>query len=181
MTASPDEQHAGRVGASGRSRRIATAPPFAGPPTPSKHDHILRRHAPVSPVAATSITVCRLPRRSGHLTAAGTRAAPSRLYEGGRFVNPCVRLLTPQVRNWPGERCRVKRLSKATWSKQFGSWRLTRQREPGRKLLSRPACGSAGWSGAHFSSVIELRGLGAIEARSGGAVPKGTVRQSDER
>ena len=38
----------------------------------------------------------------------------ARLYEGGPLVNPVVRSLTPQLTQLPGERCRVKRLSKVT-------------------------------------------------------------------
>jgi hypothetical protein len=89
MTASPEEQPCRARRSQRSSRRIATAPAFAGPPTPSKHDHILRRHAPVSPVAATSITGCRLPRRSGHLIAVGARGAPfrpSRASDSGRVT-----------------------------------------------------------------------------------------------
>src|SRR5438552_1909699 len=59
--------------------------------------------------------------------------ARPRLYEGRPLVKPDVRFLTPQLTPSPGERCRVKRLSKLTVSDHVGSWRLTRQREPGRK------------------------------------------------
>jgi hypothetical protein len=40
-------------------------------------------------------------------------AAPRRLYEGGPAVKASVRSLTPHC-HLPGERCRVKRLSKLT-------------------------------------------------------------------
>jgi len=59
-------------------------------------------------------------------------ACPSRLYEGRPLVKSCVRFLTPQLTHRRVERCRVKRLSKGTGVNSKGSWRLTRQREPGR-------------------------------------------------
>ncbi len=58
----------------------------------------------------------------------------SRLYEGGRLVNPLCQIADNPKCRLPGERCRVKRLSKVTGVNMFGSWRLTRQCEPGRKL-----------------------------------------------
>jgi hypothetical protein len=48
-------------------------------------------------------------------------APAARLYEGGPLVKPCVRFLTPQVPKLPGERCRVKRLSKVTGVNSKGS------------------------------------------------------------
>jgi hypothetical protein len=80
---------------------------------------------------------------------AGSRAAPIALYEGWPAVKSHVRFLTSH-RYSPGERCRVKRPSKVTLGDHRGSWRLTRQREPGR-TWSRAASGSVGWSGAHLS------------------------------
>jgi hypothetical protein len=43
---------------------------FAGPPIPSKHDHVVRRHEPLPKVGAVPITSCRFARRSGHLITA---------------------------------------------------------------------------------------------------------------
>ena len=48
---------------------------FAGPPIQSNHDRILRRHGTYP---GSLRPRCRLVRRSGHLIAAGTRAAPTR-------------------------------------------------------------------------------------------------------
>jgi hypothetical protein len=45
---------------------------FAGPPIPSKHDHVVRRHEPLPKVGAVPITSCRFARRSGHLVTAQT-------------------------------------------------------------------------------------------------------------
>jgi hypothetical protein len=69
--------------------------------------------------------------------------------KAGPLSSPCVSSLTPHCHS-PGERCRVKRRSKFTCMNVGGSWRLTRQREPGTRL-SRAAGGLACWSSAHFS------------------------------
>ena len=50
----------------------------------------------------------------------GVGRRPYRLYEGRPLVKPGVRSLTPQPDKSPGERCRVKRLSKVTGSEQLG-------------------------------------------------------------
>ena len=54
--------------------------------------------------------------------------------KAGRLSTPSVRSPDTTADTSPGERCRVKRLSKVTGVNSSGSWRLTRQREPGRKL-----------------------------------------------
>ena len=58
--------------------RLRQRPEFAGQPIASKHDRVLRRHGPIDGRHDPRSPSCRLARRSGHLIAAGTRAAPFR-------------------------------------------------------------------------------------------------------
>ena len=51
---------------------------FAGSSIPSKHDPVLRRHGRYRRSPRSRSLGCRLARRSGHLIATGTRAAPTR-------------------------------------------------------------------------------------------------------
>ena len=57
---------------------IAQRARFAGPPIPSKHNHVLHRHGPYRGTLRSRSRGCRLATRSGHLVPAGTRAAPYR-------------------------------------------------------------------------------------------------------
>ena len=102
--------------------------------------------------------------------------------KAGRLSTPLCQIPDTAGDKLPGERCRVKRLSKVTGVKQFGSWRLTRQREPGTALTVT----ARGWvvpveRCSSLYRLIKLRGLGVIGAHSGGAVPLGAVRQPDEK
>ena len=54
-----------------------SAPEFAGPPIPNKHEQVLRRHGPHWGSPRSRSPRCRFARRSGHPIAAGTRAAPT--------------------------------------------------------------------------------------------------------
>ena len=75
-----------------------------------------------------------------------------------------------------------QRLGKLTVSEHVGSWRLTRQREPGRKLTvtGRGQVGPLERCSSLYR-LITLRGSGVIGAHSGGAVPKWAVRQPDDK
>ncbi len=58
--------------------RLQQCPEFAGPPIPSKHDHVLRRHRPYRGSPRLDDRAIAWPGEAGHLVAADTRAAPTR-------------------------------------------------------------------------------------------------------